>query len=50
MNTNFSQTQIAEALNISPSYLSAMFKEQFGEKMIDYICKLRIQKAKEVFT
>lgn len=43
---NFSQATMAEQLGISSSYLSFFFKEQFGEKMVDYIGKLRVEKAK----
>ena len=45
---NLSQTVIAEHLGISPNYLSNFFREQMGEKMINYISNIRVLKAKEL--
>lgn len=45
----FSQTMMASALDITSSYLSYFFKEQFGENMVDYVNKMRISRAKELF-
>ena len=43
---NLSQVQIADHLEISPTYLSNFFKEQFGEKMTNYIAKVKVDRAK----
>lgn len=37
---------IAEKLEITPTYMSKLFKEQTGEALPDYINKVRLQKAK----
>ena len=39
---------IAKEFNISKFYLSRFFKENTGEKYIDYISNLRIQEAKRL--
>jgi len=41
-------TDIGEQFNITPSYISRIFKERFGETLPNYINKLRILKAKEL--
>jgi two-component system response regulator YesN len=42
---NLNVTQIAEAVHISYSYLSRLFKQEIGENLSDYISKLRIEMA-----
>lgn len=37
---------VAEKININPSYLSRVFKQETGENFISYVTKLRIDKAK----
>ena len=44
---NISLALIAEKFNITPQYLSALFKEKIGVNLSDYIMQLRIIKAKE---
>ncbi len=41
---------VAEALDLSPDYLSAVFKKTTGGKLGDYITGLRIDQAKELLT
>lgn len=40
-------TRVGEACNISPTYLSRVFREKTGQKYIDYVMKIRMEKAKE---
>lgn len=40
------QTSIADAMGVSTSYLSRTFKDYTGQNMVDYINKLRVEKAK----
>jgi len=43
---NLGNSVIAEALDLNPDYVSAAFKRQTGEGLLDYINTVRIQKAK----
>jgi two-component system, response regulator YesN len=45
---NLSISSIADYLSMNPSYISKVFKSQSGEGMLDYIGKVRINKAKEI--
>jgi YesN/AraC family two-component response regulator len=45
---NLNISFIADNLDISPDYLSRIFKNHTGESMLDYICKIRLTKAKEL--
>ncbi|WP_148222323.1 helix-turn-helix domain-containing protein [Caldicellulosiruptor hydrothermalis] len=45
---NLSLTYISDKFNISPQYLSTIFKEKVGMNLSDYIFQLRISKAKEL--
>jgi len=47
-NSALSLTSAADALDLNPSYLSYFFKKQKGENFIDYLNKIRIEKAKEL--
>jgi YesN/AraC family two-component response regulator len=38
---------IAEKVDLSPNYLSAIFKQTTGSSFIDYVTELRMKKAKE---
>lgn len=44
----FSQTVMAEDLNLSPNYLSSLFKQMFGDTMVSYVNDMRVQKAREL--
>ncbi|MDI6617081.1 MAG: AraC family transcriptional regulator [Clostridiales bacterium] len=39
---------VAEHLGMHPVYISQAFKEQSGQSILDYIHKIRIEKAKEI--
>jgi len=45
---NMSITDLGDYFNITPSYISRVFKEKTGEKLIDYITGVRMKKAKEL--
>ena len=42
------ESDLAEILNISPYYLSHIFKDTYGVNVIDYLNQVRIKKAKEL--
>lgn len=39
---------IAESVQLSPFYVSKLFKEQFGKNYIDFLTECRIEKAKQL--
>ena len=39
---------IADSLNISPSYLSRLFHSETGEKLQDYISRIRVEKSQNL--
>jgi two-component system response regulator YesN len=45
-NPDFSLVMLSEKFKLTPNYLSRLFKEEFGEKFIDYLAGLRIEQAK----
>lgn len=45
---NISQTAVAEYVGLNPSYFSRYFKEEIGQSFMDYMKRLRIEKAKEL--
>jgi YesN/AraC family two-component response regulator len=47
MNYDLSLDSVSSLLNISPSYLSCIFKRCTGVNFLDYITNLRISAAKE---
>lgn len=40
--------EVSEQVQISPYYLSKLFKKETGENFIEYVSKLRMEKAKEL--
>lgn len=42
--------QIARNMYLSPVYISKIFKEETGESPINYLIKIRLEKAKEILT
>lgn len=47
-NEPLSLQRISEALNISPSYLSHIFKKEYGEAPMQYLYKRRIGEAQSL--
>jgi AraC-like DNA-binding protein len=45
---NLNNTGIGEALNISPSYLAKLFKEQRGLSLSDHLARIRVLHAKKM--
>lgn len=45
---NLSLAQISEAFGMNLKTLSRIFKEEFGEKFVDYLTKLRVEHAKRL--
>jgi AraC-like DNA-binding protein len=39
---------VAAQLNLNPSYLGRIFKEQFGVNFVDYLTRVRINRSKEL--
>jgi len=52
LNENYenkiSLEQIAQNMYLSPVYISKIFKEETGESPINYLIKIRLEKAKEI--
>lgn len=48
MEENLNISFIADQLDITPDYLSRIFKNHTGEAMLDYINRIRLQRAKEL--
>ena len=47
---NFSQTELAEKLNVNSSYLSRIFKKETGHNFMEILTEYRIDKAKELLS
>ncbi|HOJ11262.1 MAG TPA: response regulator [Clostridiales bacterium] len=47
---DISLESIAKQIFISPYYLSRVFKQETGENFVDYVTKIRIEKAKELIS
>ena len=48
LNEDISLIKLAELIYFNPSYLSRLFKQVTGCTLSDYICDMRIKKAKEL--
>lgn len=46
--SNISLDDVSRVINISPYYFSKLFKEETGEGFVEYLTKLRIEKAKDL--
>ena len=44
---DISQADVAEAVHLTPSYFSTLFKKSFGQGFSDYLTELRIERVKE---
>ncbi len=47
-NKNISLVDIGDALGLTPSYISRIFKESYGYNYLEYLNRSRIDKAKEL--
>lgn len=47
-NEQITLNDVAGHVYVSPSYLSRMFKKEFGKNFVDYLNGLRIERAKEL--
>lgn len=45
-NPDLSLAHLEEAFGVNGKYLSQLFKEEFGEKFVDYVAQVRIERAK----
>lgn len=45
---DLSLARVSDYLNMQPSTLSQLFKEELGEKFIEYVLKIRLQHAKKL--
>ncbi|WP_426452743.1 helix-turn-helix domain-containing protein [Paenibacillus sp. S-38] len=45
---NLSLNQISDRFEMNPRYLSRLFKEEFGEKFIDYMLRVRLEEAQKL--
>lgn len=45
---SLSLNEVADATNVSPNYFSAMFSQEMGQTFIEYVTKLRMEKAKQL--
>ena len=48
MNGELSLLEVADAVGLSPSYLSAQFKKEYGQNLSEYITVARIAHAREL--
>lgn len=47
-NPDLSLDYLSDLFDINPKYLSKLFKEEFGEKFVDFLIRLRMDAAKTV--
>lgn len=45
---NLSLALLSERFQINQSYMSRLFKEEFGENFVDYVAKIRVLRSKEL--
>ncbi len=49
-DADLSLRSVAEQVYVTPSYLSTLFKRELGTSFVEYITKLRMEKAKELLS
>lgn len=49
-NPDLSLNHLCDTFGLNGKYISRMFKEEFGEKLVDYMVNVRIAKSKELLT
>lgn len=47
-NKDISRDDVADAVNLNPSYFSKFFKEQMGESFVSYLRRIRLEEAKTI--
>lgn len=47
-NTELSLSLLSDEFGMNPSSISTLFKEEFGEKFVVYLCHIRMEHAKEL--
>ncbi len=47
-NRDISRDEVANKINLAPCYFSQIFKQTFGESYVEYVRKIRIEKAKHL--
>lgn len=47
-NPDLSLTHLSDEFKLSPRYLSRLFKDEFGEKFVDYLLRVRIEHAQKL--
>lgn len=47
-NPDLNISMIAEQFNLTPSYLSKLYKQESGESILNYISKVRVEEAKHL--
>lgn len=47
-NDGISLRSVADAINLSPTYFSSLFKKEVGKNFVEYLSEFRIEKAKEL--
>lgn len=47
-DSDLSLNRISDHFEMNPRYLSKLFKEEFGEKFIDYLLRIRLEEAQRL--
>lgn len=50
IDTPFTMTEVAEFMNMNPSYFSRYFKEEVGISFIEYVKRIKVDRAKALLT
>jgi len=48
ISEELSLEKVAESVALSPAYFSRYFRELTGDRFIDYLCRMRVERAKEL--